>query len=89
MNVLQSLQDIITKKYSIPPERITPDATLDGLGIDSLELIETLFEVEDAFHIRIPQDGSVTLKISTIQDIVDVVNYIIEQQRPSEMASGA
>ena len=85
---LQSLQDILVRKYSLPIEKIEPQATLESLGLDSLDLVETLFEVEDEFHIRVPQDGSVNLKIATVQDIVDIINRLVSQQRPVQLAGG-
>ena len=82
---LESIRDILVKKYSLPRESINPDATLESLKLDSLDLVETLFEVEDEFHIRVPQDGSINLKISTVQDIVDIVNRLVPQQTPARL----
>jgi acyl carrier protein len=84
---LETVREILVNKYSLPRENIYPEATLDSLKLDSLDLVETLFEVEDEFHIRVPQDGSINLKISTVQDIVDIVNRLIPQQAPAQLAS--
>jgi acyl carrier protein len=85
---LETVQEILVKKYSLPIERIKPEATLESLGLDSLDLIETLFEVEDEFHLRVPQDGSVDLKIATVQDIVNIINRLVVQQIPVQLAGG-
>lgn len=85
--ILETVREILVKKYSLPRESIKPEATLDSLKLDSLDLVETLFEVEDEFHIRVPQDGSINLKISTVQDIVDIVNRLVTQQAPAQLAS--
>jgi acyl carrier protein len=85
---LETLREILVKKYSLPIERIKPEATLESLGLDSLDLIETLFEVEDEFHLRVPQDGSVDLKIATVQDIVNIINRLVAQQMPVQLAGG-
>ena len=84
--ILKTVQEILAKKYSLPIESIKPEATLESLKLDSLDLVETLFEVEDEFHIRVPQDGSVDLKIATVQDIVEIVNRLAAQQRPTQLA---
>jgi acyl carrier protein len=70
---------ILEKKYSLAPDTITPESTLESLGLDSLDLIELLFDVEDEFHIRVPQDGGATLKTVTIQDIIDSVQKLVAQ----------
>ena len=85
---LETLRDILVKKYSLSRERIQPESTLESLGLDSLDLVETLFEVEDEFHIRIPQDGSVNLKIATVQDIVGVIDRVVARQSPMQLAGG-
>jgi len=84
---LEAVREILVKKYSLPSESIKPEATLDSLKLDSLDLVETLFEVEDEFHIRVPQDGSINLKIATVQDIVDIVNRLVPQQIPAQLVS--
>jgi acyl carrier protein len=85
---LETLREILVKKYSLPIESIQPEATLESLKLDSLDLVETLFEVEDEFHIRVPQDGSVDLKITTVQDIVGIINRVVAQQTPVQLADG-
>ncbi len=85
---LETVREILAKKYSLPRESIRPEATLESLKLDSLDLVETLFEVEDEFHIRVPQDGSVNLKIATVEDIVDVVDRLLAQQKPLQLAGG-
>ncbi len=82
---LETVRKILVNKYSLPRESIKPEATLDSLKLDSLDLVETLFEVEDEFHIRVPQDGSINLKIATVQDIVDIVNRLVPQQTPAQL----
>jgi acyl carrier protein len=85
---LETIREILVNKYSLPGESIKPESTLESLKLDSLDLIETLFEVEDEFHIRVPQDGSVNLKITTVQDIVDIVNRLVSQQTPVRLVGG-
>jgi acyl carrier protein len=84
--IFETVQQILARKYSLPIERITPEATLESLKLDSLDLVETLFEVEDELDIRIPQDGSVDIKITTVQDVVDIISRLVAQQTPSQLA---
>jgi acyl carrier protein len=70
---LERLQTLLTNKFSVPAEKVQPDARLETLGLDSLDLIEVLFEVEEEFNIRVPQEGGSALKTATVQDIVDSI----------------
>jgi acyl carrier protein len=75
----ETLTKILTEKFSVPEEKIRPEATLADLGLDSLDLIEVLFEVEDAFKISVPQDAS-AIRASTIQELLDTVTQLVETQ---------
>ncbi|HEV7572064.1 MAG TPA: phosphopantetheine-binding protein [Thermoanaerobaculia bacterium] len=75
----ERVQSVLSKKYSLALDAITPESTLESLGLDSLDLIELLFDVEDEFGIRIPQDGGSALKTATIQDIIDSVQKLVPE----------
>lgn len=47
---------VLADKFQVDRSLIHPEATLDGLGLDSLTLMEFVFEVEDRFSVRIPED---------------------------------
>jgi acyl carrier protein len=82
----ERVRTVLAKKYSLAPDAITPESTLESLGLDSLDLIELLFDVEDEFGIRIPQDGGSALKTATIQDIINSVQTIVAQAPPDAVA---
>lgn len=62
---------IIAKSKLIPEDSVTREKTFDELQIDSLDKINISFEIEDTFHIQIPDDSISNLK--TVGDIVDGV----------------
>ena len=72
--VAQRCIAIIAKSKSIPEDSITLDQTFDELNIDSLDKINISFEVEEAFHIEIPDDALNTLK--TVGDMVRGVHEL-------------
>jgi acyl carrier protein len=79
----QLVQGILAKKHSLPLEFITPESTLESLKLDSLDLIEILFDAEDEFHIRFPKDLGMDTNISTVKDIVDLIDRLTAQQASS------
>jgi acyl carrier protein len=84
--IFERVRAIITKKYSLEPERITPESTLESLELDSLDLIELLFDVEDEFQIRLPRDGGSDLKTATVQDIIDTIQKLASPEPPLQHA---
>ncbi len=49
---------------------ITPERTLQSLGIDSLAALELLFAVEEEFGIRLSHDHQ---EFTTLGELVDVI----------------
>ncbi len=47
---------VLQKQFSAPAENMTPDASLQNLGLDSLALMEFVFALEDEFDMLIPED---------------------------------
>ena len=66
--VLQIVADIA----DIPLEQITPDATLEELGVDSLNGLRIVAEMEKRFGINIPDDA--IGKIRSVPDIFALVD---------------
>lgn len=60
MSSLKELQDLIQEKYGLDAAARDPHASMRDSGIDSLALVEFLFEVEDKYGISVPeQDASI------------------------------
>lgn len=89
MTTLQSLQAIFKANFGFTPEVLQPDASLEGLEIDSLSMIEVLFAVEDAFRITVPPEPATwRSQMITVGDLVAYVDKLVAEQHPP-MAAGA
>jgi acyl carrier protein len=53
MSSLEELQQLIHKKYGIEPAALDPNLSMRDQGIDSLALVEFLFDVEDKFKVSL------------------------------------
>ena len=78
MSSLQTIQRMMVEQFDLKLEDLTPDAQLEGLGIDSLSVIEFMFNLEDELKIKL-SDERVELK--TVQDVASVVDKLIAEQR--------
>ncbi len=47
---------VLVEKFQVEAGKVSPGATLEQLGLDSLALMEFVFAVEDRFDVRIPED---------------------------------
>ena len=62
----EKLKVMISEEFKIPIDKLTPEATMDSLGIDSLSLIDFIFDVEDKLKLEMP-DSRTPLK--TLADV--------------------
>jgi len=74
---LERLSAILVKDHKLAPDRLTPDASLEDLGIDSLGTVELLWNVEEAFQIKLPSDP---VELPTLRDVVRYVDELIARQ---------
>ena len=73
--------EIVAAVKRIPPESVRPEATFAELGMDSLDKINVLFELESAFDIDIPDQDAGT--ISTVGEIVARLQPVIDARARS------
>ncbi|KQY26170.1 hypothetical protein ASD21_22605 [Caulobacter sp. Root1455] len=70
---------IISSRVKIDPTEFTREMTLDSAGLDSIDIIETVFELEDRFKIAIPFNANAQdkEKLRTAGDVIDLVTQLI------------
>jgi len=68
---------MMVEQFDLKLENLTPEATLESLGLDSLSVIEFMFNLEDEFKIKLPDER---VEIKTLQDVIDLVDRIIAEQ---------
>ena len=57
MDEMEKLKQIIARVLNVDPNEITPDSTfIEDLGADSLDVFQIVTELEEEFHITIPQE---------------------------------
>jgi len=76
---------IIAEQAVLDVSDVSPDSTLESLGIDSLGLVEAIFAIEEAFDISIPFNANdpkeSAFDISSVAAIIKAVEGLIAQQR--------
>jgi acyl carrier protein len=78
MSSLKTIQDMMVKQFDLKMEDLTPDATLEGLGLDSLSVIEFTFNLEDELKITMPE---ARVELKTLQDVVTLIDKLIAEQK--------
>jgi len=70
--VEEKVKKVVAEKLSVEPEEVVPEASfVDDLGADSLDLVELIMAMEEAFDIEISDEEA-----EKLQTVKDAVNYI-------------
>lgn len=78
MTTLQRMQRFLARRLEIDERELTPERTLESLGIDSLAAIELVFEIEDEFGLRLEHRNE---RIKTVGDVVSRVECELARPR--------
>jgi acyl carrier protein len=78
MNTLEALQNILIEEFKLSADRLRPEATLAELGIDSLDLVDLIFKIEDCFGLKITDDTPRSL--ATLADVAAYIDELLENQ---------
>lgn len=80
MNMLEEVKAIIAKQVEVPVEQMTAETRLADVGIESLDVIEIVFALEEKFDISIPFNAneSASEAFATIGNVAEAVQKLVD-----------
>ena len=80
MAVEDRIKEIIVDQLGVSGDEIVPEASfIDDLGADSLDIVELVMAMEEAFNLEIPDEDA-----EQIQTIGDAINYLRQKADGAE-----
>ncbi len=76
-DTLDIVKEMIVNKLEIDPAIIKPESTLAEIGLDSLDTFDIIFDAEDRFNIKIPNDQ---VNVETINDVVNLFDKLLQEK---------
>lgn len=67
----EKLVNYISDKMEIDASRIQPDSTFESLGIDSLDILEMVMDLENDLGVTLDTESQ---KITTLQELADFID---------------
>lgn len=75
-SIEEKVKEIIIKQMGVNKDQVAPETSfVNDLGADSLDTVELVMELEDAFDMNIPDEDA-----EKIQTVGDAINYIKERK---------
>lgn len=71
MTTAQRIRSLLVKTFQLDAERLTPEAQLQDLGIDSIGVAELLFDLEDEFGLKLPNEMAPLLTLGDVTAYID------------------
>ena len=83
-DINNTVLDILAKHAQLEREKVTLDTQLNSIGVDSLTMVEIIYDLEEEYDIDIPDPdfiGEQNPQFKTASDVVRVVQELIQQQK--------
>lgn len=72
MTTLETIQEILNENLDIDPTTVAADSTFESLGIDSLDMVELVCEIENRFDIELGEAED----LDTVGKLVDYIDSL-------------
>ena len=72
MATIDVIKDVLQENLDIEPEEVDEDSTFDSLGIDSLDMVELICELEERCDIEFGEPEG----LKTVGDLVEYIDSL-------------
>ena len=69
--MFEKLAKYASKQLELDVTEITPDSTFESLGIDSLDIVEMIMDLESELGVELDMEDQ---KIATFQELADFID---------------
>ena len=84
MSISDRVIAIIAEQAVLEPSDVTPESSLEDLGIDSMGLVESIFAIEEEFDISIPfnanEPTASDFDISNVASIIAGIEKLVAEK---------
>lgn len=80
MTIEDRILDIVARGGRVDRAKLTPDATLESLGIASIDIIDILMMLEEELDVYVPVDGDWS-KVGNIGELVATLAKRVDQNK--------
>jgi acyl carrier protein len=82
--ITEKVLDLIAAVKRLPRETLSADSTFAELGLDSLDAINLIFEIESEFDISVPDEQAKS--ITSVRQLVEKLQQILAESSSGSQA---
>ena len=80
--------EIVAKQAKVKPSDLTADVLLSDLDLQSIDVVELVFSIEEKFDIQVPYSPSdqdtAGISFNSVGEIIVAVNKLVAEQHPAK-----
>jgi len=69
--------EMITERISPTSDPLQLSEPLDKLGLDSMQVVELIFDIEEKFDINLPVNANMDIESKTVGDLIQAVEKLV------------
>jgi acyl carrier protein len=73
----EDIVEMITGRISPTSDALQLSEPLDKLGLDSMQVVELIFDIEEKFDIQIPLNANMDIESKTVGDLIQAVDQLV------------
>ena len=77
VSVADDIVEMITERTSHTGGTLELSESLDNLGLDSMEVVSLIFDIEEKFNIQIPINANMDIESKTLADLIQAVDRLV------------
>ncbi|HZT89444.1 MAG TPA: acyl carrier protein [Stellaceae bacterium] len=79
-DLAEQILDVIASEGKVERSRITPEATLQSLEVESMDVVMILMVIEEKFGVYVPIDGAIAESSNVASFVNAVADRILESR---------
>jgi acyl carrier protein len=77
VSAAEDIVKMITDRTSHTGGTLHLSEALDNLGLDSMEVVALIFDIEEKFDIQIPLNANMDIESKTVADLIQAVDQLV------------
>lgn len=80
LDIAEQVREVIANESRIDIEKLTPEATLEDLEIESIDMVEILMGIEEKFDIYVPMNDEI-MNNKCVGDVIREVTRLVNEKQ--------